>query len=46
MYDIPFNMDFYFGDDLKEIPFSKNEMINRIQYLKEQEKSYLTTRKN
>lgn len=31
-------MDFYFGDDLKEIPFSKNEMINRIQYLKEQEK--------
>lgn len=38
LFDIPFNMEFYFGADLKEIPISKSEMKNGIEFLTEQQK--------
>lgn len=40
MSDIPFNLDFYFDENLREVPISKNEMIKGIEFLKKQQSRF------
>lgn len=34
--DLPYNLDYYFDDHLREVPVSKTDMVKGIEFLKKQ----------